>query len=164
MHDRILLQVEGIVGDVQIDDFNDAIELEDWSWGMQRSGTMHTADGTNNSRENVGDVAISKITDRSSVELMSRCLSGVITPKFTLSIVNTNNNPQKYLTLTMINVMISSWSINDSNEQDRAIENLTLNFEKFRYIYKYGSFKSGQEQGEIVYQWSIRDRTSDWGK
>ncbi len=160
MTHRFFLQCfeDALRGDVKDDVFKDAIELSGWAWGMQRSGTMHTSDGMNNSQNVVQDLVFNKITDRSSVEFMHRCMSGKKTDKMKLSIVSSHNSPQAYLIIELKGVMISSFSTNASEDQDRTHEEITLNFSDFKYKYQSTDSVNGSSiQSEL--QWSLQSNT-----
>lgn len=128
------------------------IDVLSWSWGMSQSGVTHTGGGGGAGKVNVQDLTFTKYIDSSSPALAQACCTGTHIPKCVLLCRKAGGKQQKYLEITMEQVLVTSLSDGGSGGQDRLTESVSLNFSKVTYEYfkqdKDGTTKSA---GQLKY-------------
>jgi type VI secretion system secreted protein Hcp len=72
----------------------------------------------------------------SSPDIFLKCCDGTHFPTATLVVRKAGTTPLEYLTITMTEVMITSYSTGGSGGEDKLTENVTLNFAKVQFDYK----------------------------
>jgi type VI secretion system secreted protein Hcp len=117
-----------------------------WSWGLSQSGTTHMGSGGGGGKVNVQDLSFTKYVDSASPAIAQACCLGTHIPKCVLLCRKAGGKQQKYLEITMEEVLVASVSNGGSGGQDRLTENVSLNFGKVSYEYfkqdKDGNTKS----------------------
>lgn len=111
------------------------IDLLAWSWGGSNSGTMHSGGGGGAGKANVQDVSLTKWIDKATPKLMLAMLKGTHFGTMVLTVQKAGDGQQKYVEITLTNVMITAIQTGGSGGEDRLTENVTLNFEKIKYEY-----------------------------
>ena len=106
-----------------------------WSWGMSQSGTTHMGSGGGAGKVNVQDLSFTKYIDSASPALQTHCQTGEHIPKVVLLCRKAGTEQQKYIEITMENVMVTSVSTGGSGGEERLTENVTLNFSKVAFEY-----------------------------
>jgi type VI secretion system secreted protein Hcp len=142
----MFLKIEGIEGESKDATWGKspaAIDILAWSWGASNSGTSHMGGGAGAGKVNVQDMSFTKYIDKASPDLFLRCGGGEHIPKATLVVRKAGETPLEYLTITMEDILISSYSTGGSGGEDRLTENLSLNFSKVKVLYKEQSEKGG---------------------
>ena len=96
-----------------------------WSWGTsndpQTKGKAPTGC--------IQDLSLTKFVDSATPALIMNGMTGDVSPSAVLVVRKAGATPLEYLTLTMKNVRISSYSSGGSGGEDRLTENVTLHFE-----------------------------------
>src|SRR3990167_8924531 len=127
----IFIKIGDIKGESQDKTHKDEIEVLNWSWGMSQSGNMHTGTGGGAGKVSIQDMSLTKFVDKATPNLMMHCSSGKHVPKVTLTVRKAGGDSQvEYLIINLEEVLISSLSTGGSGNDDRLIENITLNFAK----------------------------------
>ncbi len=119
------------------------IDVLAWSWGMSQSGTMHGGGGGGAGKANFQDVSFTKYIDKSSNALMTALALGTHIPKCVLLVRKAGEGQQRYLEITMEEVIVTSLSTGGSGGEDRLTENVTLNFAKVKFAYAVQDSKGG---------------------
>ena len=157
MSQDYFLKIEGIEGESQDKTHKDEIEVLNWSWGMSQSGNMHTGTGGGAGKVSIQDLSLTKYVDKATPNLMMHCSSGKHVPKVTLTVRKAGGDSQvEYLIINLEEVLISSLSTGGSGNDDRLIENVTLNFAKVTVDYQPQKADGGKDGGPIKYGWNIR--------
>ncbi|MFI4989138.1 MAG: Hcp family type VI secretion system effector [Alphaproteobacteria bacterium] len=133
----IYMKYDGIDGDTTEEGHKDWIALESAALGTSRN--ISTPTGHAARRESgapvVSEVVISKTMDKGSQKLFAASLSGE-SKLVKLDFVRTGDPGEIYLTLTLTNVLVSSFNVNSSGgEHSHAMESISLNFTKIEYAY-----------------------------
>jgi type VI secretion system secreted protein Hcp len=140
----MFLKIDGIPGESKDKVHKDRIDVLAWSWGASNSGTAHVGGGAGAGKVNVQDISFTKYLDKASPELFLRCCNGKHIPESTLIMRKAGGeSPLEYLTITMTDVMVTSYSTGGSGGEDRLTENLTLNCAKVKVLYKEQTEKGG---------------------
>jgi type VI secretion system secreted protein Hcp len=152
----ILLKVDGIKGESVIDGHAGEIDILSWNFGMNQSGTTHTATGGGGGKVSVSDITFSKLVDIASADLIKACTSGKHIKEVTLVVRKAGGTkPVNYFTLKMWEVIVSSYTTGGSNDSlDRIQETLTLNFARFEIEYQQQDEKGGKK-GSVKAGWDI---------
>jgi type VI secretion system secreted protein Hcp len=131
----IYLQVAGITGDATQQNHVQWTDIKTMQWGVTRS--MNTLAGATANREGsepaVGEVILTKTSDSSSVKLFSQACTGSSGVTATIDLVTSGNPGNTYLTFTLTNTLISSYTI--SAASDRPEETIVLNFTQVQMKY-----------------------------
>lgn len=124
---------------------------------MSQSGNMHTGTGGGAGKVSIQDMSLTKFVDKATPNLMMHCSSGKHVPKVTLTVRKAGGDSQvEYLIINLEEVLISSLSTGGSGNDDRLIENITLNFAKVTVDYQPQKADGTKEGGPIKYGWNIR--------
>lgn len=134
------------------------IDVLAWSWGMSQSGTTHMGSGGGAGKANFQDLSFTKYIDSASNALMIALAKGTHVPKVTLLARKAGEGQQKYLTIDMEEVLVTSISTGGSGGEDRLTENVTLNFAKVKFAYAPQS-KTGAKGGDKEFTWDIAGNT-----
>jgi type VI secretion system secreted protein Hcp len=111
------------------------IDVLAWSWGMSQSGTTHTGGGGGAGKVNVQDLSFTKYVDAASPAIQIHCMLGKHIPKCLVLVRKAGGTQEKYIEITMENVLVTSVSTGGSGGEDRLTENVTLNFSKVAFEY-----------------------------
>jgi type VI secretion system secreted protein Hcp len=106
------------------------IEVDSWSFGASQTSTAGRGSGGGSGKQAVHDIQITKSVDKASPLLFKACASGQHFKKVTLSLRKAGGT-QPYLTITMSNVLISSYQ--QSNGGGKPTESVSLNFTKIEF-------------------------------
>jgi len=142
-------KVQGPKGDV---------DVLAWSWGMSQSGTAHLGSGGGGGKAHFQDLSFTKYIDSASNALMIALAKGTHIKKVVLLARKAGEGQQKYLTIEMEQVLVTSVSTGGSGGEDRLTENVTLNFAKVKYSYS-PQLKTGAKGGDKEFVWDIAGNT-----
>ena len=131
----MFLKLGDIKGESQDSKYKDAIDVLAWSWGASNSGTAHLGGGSGAGKVNVQDISFTKYIDKGSPDILLATCNGKHVTEATLICRKAGEKPVEYLTITLKDVLISSYSTGGSGGEDRLTENVTLNFSQFKFQY-----------------------------
>jgi type VI secretion system secreted protein Hcp len=117
------------------------IDVLTWSWGMSQSGTTHMGEGSGAGKVSVKDLQFTKYIDAATPAIQLHCCLGKHIPKVVLLCRKAGGKQEKYVEITMEEVLVSSVSTGASDGADRLTENVSLNFAKVGFEY----FKQGTD-------------------
>lgn len=123
-------------GESQDAKHKDEFDILAWSWGVSNSGTTHMGGGGGSGKANFQDMSLTKYVDSGSHALLKAVSTGMHIDTATLVVRKAGGTPLEYITMEMSEVLVTSVSTGGSGGEDRLTENITLNFAKFKYIYK----------------------------
>ena len=106
-----------------------------WSWGVSNSGSAQVGGGAGAGKANVQDLSFTKWVDSATPKLVLACCAGTHYDDATLVVRKAGGTPVEYITLKLIEVLVTSISTGGSGGEDRLTENVTLNFAKFNLDY-----------------------------
>lgn len=134
------------------------IDILDWNWGMEQSGTTHMGPGAGAGKVNVKDMRFTKYVDKASPNLMVACCKGTHIPECVLTIRKAGDKPLEYLIITMTDCLIASVSSAGTVREDRLKERLALNFAKVKVTYTPQK-KDGSGDAAVEATWNIATNT-----
>ncbi|MDE1566879.1 Hcp family type VI secretion system effector [Aquabacter sp. P-9] len=129
----IYLNYDGIQGEATHQDHQKWIDVLSLSWGVGRA--IATPSGSTNNREasepSVSEVSIVKMFDASSPKLFTEACTGNAGKVVKIDLVSTGSPGVTYVTYTLTNALISSYSVSTSG--DRPTESVSISFTKLEF-------------------------------
>jgi type VI secretion system secreted protein Hcp len=107
-------------------------DILDWGFTTESAGASRGAGG-GAGKPKFGDMHIVKTVDKATPLLLKACASGTHFPSVTLVVRKAGGDPK--LTVTMDDVVISSYQTGGSSGGERPTESLSLNFTKIEFQY-----------------------------
>jgi type VI secretion system secreted protein Hcp len=156
--DMFMEMGEKIKGETQDKEFKDkgAIDVMAWSWGMSQSGTTHMGSGGGAGKASFQDLSFTKYVDKATTALMIALAKGSHIPLCKLTCRKAGEGQQKYIEITMKEVLVSSLSTGGSGGEDRLTENVTLNFGEVSFEY-FMQDKAGKTASGGKLAWNIAE-------
>ena len=130
------------------------IDVLAWSWGASNAGSFHTGGGGGAGKANFQDISVTKYLDKASPALLSALAKGSHIPTAKLLVRKAGEGQQKYLEITLTNVLVTSVSTGGSGGEDRLTENISLNFAEVKFEYFLQNEKGVTASGG-VFNWDI---------
>jgi type VI secretion system secreted protein Hcp len=157
------LKIETIDGETTDSVFKaeKAIDVLAWSWGVSNSGTTHMGGGGGSGKANFQDISVTKYIDVASHAVLLGCATGEHFTKAVLTVRKAGKTQQKYVTITMEEVMITSVSTGGSGGEDRLTENLSLNFAKVKFEYFQQDEKGVVSSTAKAFTYNIAENTKE---
>ncbi|MBT9494712.1 MAG: type VI secretion system tube protein Hcp [Paucibacter sp.] len=143
-------KVQGPKGDV---------DVLAWSWGMSQSGSTHMGGGGGAGKANFQDLSFTKYVDSASSALMVALAKGSHITEVVLMVRKAGEGQQKYILITMKEVIVTSVSTGGSGGEDRLTENVTLNFAEVKFDYTPQDSK-GTVAGDKTFAWNIAENVA----
>jgi type VI secretion system secreted protein Hcp len=132
----MFLKLDKIKGEAKDDTHKDEIDVLAWSWGAHNSGHAHFGGGAGAGKVSVQDISITKWVDLASTSIEQAVCTGQHIDTATITVRKAGEKPLEYLTITLKEVFITSFSNGGSGGEDKLTENITLNFASFKTQYK----------------------------
>jgi type VI secretion system secreted protein Hcp len=123
---------------------------------MSQSGSTHMGGGGGAGKASFQDLSFTKYIDSSSNALMNSLAKGTHIDAVTLLVRKAGEGQQKYILITMNEVLVTSISTGGSGGEDRLTENVTLNFGKVAFAYTPQDSK-GTVAGDKTFTWNIAE-------
>jgi type VI secretion system secreted protein Hcp len=127
-------KIKGETQDSQFKSKN-ACDVLAWSWGLSQSGTTHMGSGAGGGKANFQDISFTKYIDSATPAIMGHCAKGEHIAECKLTVRKAGGKQEKYIEMTLTDVIITSLSTGGSGGEDRLTENVTLNFAQFKFEY-----------------------------
>lgn len=157
------LKLDGIDGESTDAKCRECIHIESFSWGASNPSTSAHGSGGGAGKVSVHDISITKMNDKSSPDLMQAAATGQHIKEAKLTCRKAGGDQQEYLTYTLENVLVSSYSStkNDGNRSGNGgsggilfgsggkggdgsaapTDSFSLNFEKIKFEWTDASGK-----------------------
>lgn len=136
------------------------IDVLAWSWGMSQSGTTHMGGGGGSGKASFQDLSFTKYIDSATNALMTALATGDHQDTVVLTVRKAGDGQQKYILITMEQVLVTSISTGGSGGEDRLTENVTLNFGKVTFAYTPQDAK-GTVAGDKTFAYDIAGNTAE---
>jgi type VI secretion system secreted protein Hcp len=117
--------------------------------------------GGGSGKANFQDISVTKYIDSGSHALMLGCATGEHFDKAVLTVRKAGKTQQKYITITMDEVMITSVNTGGSGGEDRLTENLSLNFAKVKFEYFQQDDKGVVSSTAKAFTYNIAENTKE---
>jgi len=133
------LKIEGIDGESTDAKHTGQIEVLSFSHHLSQSGGAASSrtGGVTGSRVDIGDFAVTKVTDKASPNLAKYCANGKHIPKITLELTSADEQAHTYMKYTMSDAVVASCRFGGSgnSEGSRPLEEVTFRFSKIEWEY-----------------------------
>lgn len=130
------LKIPDIPGESRRADHEGEIDLHAISWGVSRDSTSTPATGRRRGRSEAGPVVLGKSYDASSPYLALAALQGKSFDEVVISFRKDSGEAVlDFLQITLTNVIVSSYDVNGSPEQNGIEDSVELSFEKINIKY-----------------------------
>jgi type VI secretion system secreted protein Hcp len=132
-----LLEIDGIKGESSDSKHKGTIEIESFSWGCSNSGSHAAGGGGGAGKVSFSDISFNTGVNKSSPLLMLACATGQHIKKAVLHVRKQGGDQQEYYTVTMEDLLVSSYNSGDSPGGATAVvDSFSLNFAKIKFEYK----------------------------
>ena len=74
----IFLKIDGLKGESVDNSHKDEIDVLDWKWGLEQTGTAHIGMGGGAGKVRVKDLFVTKHVDKATPELFKACCNGKV--------------------------------------------------------------------------------------
>lgn len=152
----MFLKLGDIKGESKDKTHKGEIDVLSWSWGASNSGSFHLGGGGGAGKVNVQDLTFTKYIDLATTDVFLATCSGKHFPEATLVVRKAGDTPLEYLTVTMQDVLITSYQTGGSGGEDRLLETVSLNFAKVKIAYKEQA-PAGAQAGAPSTGWNIQE-------
>jgi type VI secretion system secreted protein Hcp len=131
MAGKIFLKLTGATGESQKDKFESETEIDSVSWSGSNPASFKTGTGGSVSDVQLNDVQITKLSDKSSGILFKYGCNAKHITTATLSFTKAAETNETYLLLTMSEVVVTSFSIDEEKDSHtRGRERFNLAYSK----------------------------------
>lgn len=149
----MFLQLNNINGESQDENFQNAIDVLSYSWGVANSGSAQYQKGSGTGKATFQDLHITKRVDSSSPILFQACATGEHITSGTLSIRKAGGTSALvYLTYALTNILVSSVSSGSGGADVQ--ESVTLNFQQVKVTYTPQA-ETGGGDAAVDFGWDI---------
>jgi type VI secretion system secreted protein Hcp len=132
----MFLKLDGIEGESQDDKHKGEIQINGYNLGAANAGSAGANLGSSVGKARIQDISFSKYVDKSSPNLFINCCSGKPISTAVFTVRKAGEKPQEYMTITLTEVFVSSFSHIGSDNGGLPSESISLNFSKIKFEYK----------------------------
>jgi len=143
------LKLGTLKGESVVKGFEDQTQILSWSWGMTQTGTTHTATGGGAGKVDIHDLQVTKLVDAASPMLALACSKGTHYDTAVLTMRKAGGTALEYVTITLTDIIVSSYSVASAHNADQLTDVITLNFAKYKYSYQPQDNKGAKKGGAI---------------
>jgi type VI secretion system secreted protein Hcp len=147
------LKIDGVDGESKDDKHKGEIDIESWSWGATQTGSMAAGGGGGAGKVSMQDFSFTKSIDKSSPKLFEALATGKHLKEVKLTL--RGSSAVEYLTITLTDVMVTSYSTGGSSSDDRPMESLSLNFAQIKMSYVEQD-ASGRAGAATEFGWDLK--------
>ena len=132
----MFLKLDGISGESADDKHKGEIDIMSFSFGVSQSGTQASGGGGGAGKASFQDLAVVKLADKSSPNLMLKCATGEHIKEATLTVRKAGGEQQEYYKIKLSDLLVSSFQNTGSDGDAIPTETLSLNYAKIEFEYK----------------------------
>jgi type VI secretion system secreted protein Hcp len=130
------LKLDGVDGESTDSKHKNEIDIESWSWGESNTGDAASRGGMGAGKVAMQDFHFVMKVNKSTPKLMLACATGQHIGKGTLTCRKAGGDQQEYLTVTMSDLLVSSYQTGGSQGDIVPVDQISLNFSKIEFEYK----------------------------
>lgn len=149
----MFLKIDGIKGESTASDHKNEIDIESFSWGLSQQGTAGRGGGGGAGKVTVQDFSFTSHVNKASPLLMQAVADGKHIKFAELSVRKAGGQQQDYLTYTLEDLLVSSYSTQSLNN-DVPTDSFSLNFTKVEFRYDSPS-ADGSVGSSTGFNWSF---------
>lgn len=149
------LRVDGIPGETKDVKYKDWIEVTTYGLGVQQpaSATASSVGGASSERANFEPITVTKLVDKSSPKLFEASFTGKHIKEVIIEICRAGTDKQKYLTIKMEQVLISSFR--QGGGGDFPTEHVSFSPGKIVMTYSQQNRSDGAPGGNVAAGWDL---------
>ena len=133
----MFLKIDSIPGESQDKKHPKEIDVLAYGWGASQSGSFHEGGGGGAGKASFQNFNFTKQIDASSTKLLKAVAKGQHIKEAVFTVRKAGGEqPVEYLTITMKEVMVTSYGLTGSKGDDIVNESVSLNFAKIEFEYK----------------------------
>ena len=152
----IFMEYDDIEGESTAEGHEGQIDILSFSWGVSHAAP---AGGGGALVPQFNDLVITKRTDKSSPLLMLSTASGKQHPRVVLTLTREGEPKGGYYTITLEEVLVTSFQTSGNAGDDRPTESLSLNYTKIKF--EYTPMKAdGTPDRPVVFGWDVKANTA----
>ena len=154
------LKIDGIPGESTDKSHPNEIDVESWSWGATQLGSTASGGGGGAGKVSVQDFNFVARTSKASPILFLRCASGQHVKDAVLTARKAGGTQQEFLTLTMTDLLVTSYQIAGSETADTVpMDQVSLNFSKIKFEYRTQK-ADGSLDAPVTTGWDVKQNVS----
>jgi type VI secretion system secreted protein Hcp len=134
-HVDYFLKIDGIEGESTDAKHKNEIELESWSWGESNEGSSASGGGSGAGKVAMADFHFVMKVNKATPKLMLACANGQHIAKAVLVARKAGEDQQEYLTMTLSDLLVSSYQTGGSKGDIIPADQISLNFSKIEFEY-----------------------------
>lgn len=134
--------------------YSGKIDVLDFEWGLSQAGTFHTGGGGGSGKVRIDDLTIMKNVDSATPNLMRYCAKGNHFPEGKLVVRKAGGEQIEYLVIKMEKILVTSYATNLSDDGEKLIEYVDLNFAKV-FVEYVTQKDNGTGGAAITFGWDV---------
>lgn len=132
----IFIKMDGIMGESTDAKHRGEIDVLYWSWGVTISSSTAVGGAAGATGKPIpADLKFSHFIDLASPSLIKTCASGRHIKEAVVTVQKAGAAPQEFLIIKLYDVMVRSVETDGNALENRATENVALNFSKVEFVY-----------------------------
>jgi type VI secretion system secreted protein Hcp len=154
--DPIYIKFDGIDGESQDREHRDWIDALSFSQGQYLSPSSSVPGGAARGKVVFEEFTIKKMVDKASPKLAEALCKGTVFPNVDIHVARplSEGTQVTYYTYELKNVIVTSYQISGSTQDDVPTESLSLSFEQIKATYtKFDA--AGRAESTIGYSWDL---------
>jgi type VI secretion system secreted protein Hcp len=148
------LDLDGIPGESKDAKHKDEIDVLAFSWGVSQSGTASSGGGGGAGKASFDDLLLVARTSKASPLLWAACASGEHIKSAVLSCRKAGKAPQEFLTITLSDVLVSSYEL-DGSDDEPPLDQFALSYAKIETQY-VPTGASGKAKPPVRAGWDLK--------
>ena len=153
------LDIDQVPGESTAKSHVNEIEVESWSWGATQLGNTGGGGAGGAGKVSIQDFNFVARTSKASPVLFLRCASGQHIKQAVLTARKAGREQAEFLTLTMTDLLVSSYQIAGSAPADTVpMDQVSLNFSKIQFEYKMQK-ADGSLDAPVTSGWDVKQNT-----
>ena len=153
----MFLKLDGVTGETLDTAMSGAMDIVNWSWGLQNDGNFHMAGGGGVGKAAVNDITVTKNIDAASATLMQMCVTGQHVATGTLTCRKSGGTPLDYLVIKLSKILVSSYSTQGTGSLQHQ-ENFSLHFAEVNVQYNSQNDQGGKKAPAVM-KWKVPANT-----
>lgn len=153
------LRIDGIEGESADAKHKGEIDVLSWAWGASNSGAVSVGGGAGAGKATIQDLQFTTPLSKASPKLFLACATGQHLKQAKLTAVRAGAKQAEFLTLTLSDVMVSSYQTGGSEGADISpMDQVSLNFAKLAMEYR-GQKADGSLDAPVIAGWDAKTNT-----
>ena len=131
------LKIDGIEGESTDKKHAKEIDVDAWTWGESQTGSGAPGGGGGAGKVSMQDFSFTMKFNKASPKLMLACATGKHIKSATLAVRKAGQGQQDYLTLTFVDVLVSSFQTGGSEASGLLpLDHVSLRYARIEVEYK----------------------------